>query len=123
MRHLKNGASQQQLPVAFPHIRTVKQRALIIPSPRRWTKACSALIYTPRLRTSALLLISSTPTPAPTRYYDMFFRRKREAASWEVVEYKIVEPVPVCDEDDEGEPSATVSPFARNADNHFVERA
>ena len=34
----------------------------------------------------------------------MLFRRRRQAAtSWEVVEYKIVEPVPVCDEDDEGE--------------------
>ena len=34
----------------------------------------------------------------------LFRRRRREpATSWEVVEYKIVEPVPVCDEDDEGE--------------------
>ncbi|KAF9644693.1 hypothetical protein BDM02DRAFT_3068367, partial [Thelephora ganbajun] len=32
-----------------------------------------------------------------------FFRRRRRepATSWEVVEYKIVEPVPVCDEDEE----------------------
>jgi len=34
----------------------------------------------------------------------LFRRRRREVAtSWEVVEYKVVEPVPVCDEDDEGE--------------------
>jgi hypothetical protein len=33
----------------------------------------------------------------------LFRRRRREpVASWEVVDYKVVEPVPVCDEDDEG---------------------
>ena len=38
-----------------------------------------------------------------------FFRnRRRELAdSWEVVDYKVVEPVPVCDEDDEGKPTRT----------------
>jgi hypothetical protein len=38
----------------------------------------------------------------------LFRRRRREPVpSWEVVEYKVVEPVPMYDEDDEGKPPLT----------------
>ena len=50
---------------------------------------------------------SSTPA---TRPCDMLFRRRRDpVASWEVVDYKVVEPVPMCDEDDEGKPVLRIS--------------
>ncbi|KAF9788456.1 hypothetical protein BJ322DRAFT_1106447 [Thelephora terrestris] len=40
----------------------------------------------------------------------LFRRRRREpVASWEVVDYKIVEPVPVCDEDDQDLDISTVA--------------
>lgn len=57
-----------------------------------------------------------------TRRSDMFFRNRRRelAASWEVVEYKVVEPVPVCDEDDEGQPALIDYILSRSPHLTFV---
>jgi len=99
---IKTACPQQSSPPPPPHIppiRKVRSVALLC--------APSTEAYSARLSLDGYNFSTNPTFIHPTCHRNMLFRRRRRetATSWEVVEYKIVEPVPICDDDDEGKPT------------------